>query len=275
MWITTAEEGGNVLEELFADGRHDIPIRIKASQYTDVDWKDEVSKLLTSYINDLERLKVDSSVIQRVKNFRRSCSYTLTNYFKGNHYRAFENFTRAVDSLQIGGTKLLVTPLGNEPLFRARINKTSDDFDEDGMFHIGLNSRSLVDSQRYSFPGLPCLYLASSAYTCWMELGRPSFDTFQVAMFTPKNADASVIDLSKVPQQLDHIRHEPWFTQEEYLAYWPLMAMCSKRVERDQDPFKPEYVFPQFFLEYIRQNGSEHVGVKYASLKCEKQFRGD
>lgn len=51
--------------------------------------------------------------------------------------------------------------------------------------------------------------------------------------------------------------------------------MCSIRVEREQDPFKPEYVFPQFFLEYIRQNGSEHVGVKYASLKCEKQFRGD
>ena len=67
------------------------------------------------------------------------------------------------------------------------------------MFHIGLNNRSLVDSQRYSFPGLPCLYLASSAYTCWMELGRPSFDSFQVAMFTPKDTAASVIDLSRFP----------------------------------------------------------------------------
>lgn len=44
------------------------------------------------------------------------------------------------------------------------------------MFHIPLNKRGIVKTQRYSSPGYPCLYLGASIYTCWEELHRPDLN---------------------------------------------------------------------------------------------------
>ena len=41
------------------------------------------------------------------------------------------------------------------------------------MFHIPINNRRSVKTQRYSTPGFPCLYLGNSIYGCWEEMGRP------------------------------------------------------------------------------------------------------
>ena len=41
------------------------------------------------------------------------------------------------------------------------------------MFHIKYELRGKVQTQRCSFPGLPCLYLGCSSYVCWLELNRP------------------------------------------------------------------------------------------------------
>lgn len=46
--------------------------------------------------------------------------------------------------------------------------RTNITYDE--MFHIPLNKRRMVTTQRYSTPGYPCLYLGKSIYTCWEEM---------------------------------------------------------------------------------------------------------
>ena len=42
------------------------------------------------------------------------------------------------------------------------------------MLHVPLTKRSLISSNRFSLPGIPCLYIASTTYCCWKELEEPS-----------------------------------------------------------------------------------------------------
>lgn len=41
--------------------------------------------------------------------------------------------------------------------------------------------RERIGSQRFSVPGVPCLYLGKSVYTCWRELGQPNDSEFYVS----------------------------------------------------------------------------------------------
>ena len=46
------------------------------------------------------------------------------------------------------------------------------------------------------------------------------------------------------------------------------MACCSIAVKNEDDPFKPEYIFPQFMLQYLLEERDEFVGIKYMSIKA-------
>ena len=59
-------------------------------------------------------------------------------------------------------------------MYRARKGTADQIEDIWSMYHIPFNMREKVESQRFSIPGLPCLYLSKSVYTCWMELKQPS-----------------------------------------------------------------------------------------------------
>lgn len=260
-----------MLDALFSDGKYDIPIVFEKD-----DMKGGISSLLGSYIKDLKTVGASPGVVGRVQSFRKSCAAVLRNYLRGIHSRAYVNFTNAVSRLGIDNSPLLSAPLEDKWFFRGRINTSNeDDFSEREMFHIPPDKRGIVTSQRYSFPGLPCLYLGSSAYTCWMEMGRPQFDVFQVALLRLRDEKAKIIDLSRIPQQLHTFKDREWFSEDEYLLYWPLLAVCSIKARHEEDAFKPEYIFPQFFLEYIQKNSNKHVGIRYASIKCERQLRDD
>lgn len=266
------------IESLFLKQEYQLPVVFKTD-----DFKTEVNRLLTNYIDELTNANVDDAIIEKIKKFRTSCSYTLTNYLKGIHSNAFENFEKAVAHLDIEDSLLLSSTLGSDVLFRGRTNKDDEDYDDDQMYHIPLNKRGIITTQRYSFPGLPCLYAGASVYTCWVEMNRPSFDKFQVATIEPNDAaqKLKVYDLSNIPQRLDRLSREPWFDEKEYLLYWPLMAICSIKSNHDNNAFKPEYIFPQFLLEHIMKGkkSDEYVGIKYASIKvasiCKKQFEED
>ncbi len=254
------------LSTLFQKDEYKLPIIFHTDNY-----KEEVHQLLTQYIEDLTFYNVDTSVIEQVKQFRRSCMYTISNYLKGIHSNAFENFEKGLSYLNIIESKLTVSQLDNDVFYRCRSNKPEEnkDYDDSEMYHIPLNKRGIIDTQRYSFPGLPCIYGGASVYTCWIELNRPMFDYFQVATIVAKTEGKKVLDLSHVPQQLKAIKEEEWFQEEDYFLYWPLLALCSIKVRNEKNSFKPEYIFPQFLLEYIlkKKNAEEYVGIKYASVK--------
>ena len=79
-----------------------------------------------------------------------------------------------------------------------------------------------------------------------------------------------VFDLSNIPQRISAIQNENWFNLDEYLLYWPLLAVCSIKVIRENAPFKPEYIFPQFLLEYILKQDccTKIVGIKNGKVSA-------
>lgn len=69
------------------------------------------------------------------------------------------------------------------------------------MFHINLDNRVIVSSERYSFPGLPCLYLGTSSFVCWVEMDCPKLEDFQVARIIKKEQNVKVLDLCILPKE--------------------------------------------------------------------------
>ena len=123
-------------------------------------------------------------------------------------------------------------------------------------------------------------------------LVRIKSDQFQVATIRQKNDDRNfkVIDLCIHP--LTYYKELAMHETEEgsehetlnimqYLQWWPIMAACSIAVKNEDDSFKPEYIFPQYMLQYLLEemNDEDCIGIKYISIKAgkvsKKQYESD
>ncbi len=158
----------------------------------------------------------------------------------------------------------------NSPFYRVRIsnNKT---LKREEMFHIPFEIREKVSTQRYSIPGLPCLYLADSIFVCWEELGRPDINTFHVA-----RADLSQSKLKFLffETALNEIKKKCFPAKNPegkllnllipYLCYWPILTACSLIVKKPDEVFKPEYIIPQLLLQWVVSD-KKVDGVVYKS----------
>jgi hypothetical protein len=144
------------------------------------------------------------------------------------------------------------------------------------MFHPPFQLRHKVKTQRYSIPGYPSLYLGSSLYICWEEMGRPPFDkVFSVRLETAR--PLRVLDFGYAPRIIaDIIR--PLVTTNaavptapdlrlQAVTFWPLVAACSVRVLYRDEAFKPEYIIPQLLLQYVKEDTHNNNidGIRYFS----------
>jgi hypothetical protein len=263
----------NIDREILKKEQLRLPI-----EYTDNDLVNAIATRLRDFHNLLVSDKKTSVISrERIDYLIKMIQTMYDEYYLGHHSKAYDYFKKALVYNTRG--ELITSTISDEPLYRARINDSTADFNNDEMFHIKNRDRGKVKTQRFSFPGLPCLYLGTSSYVCWQELDRPAFDKFQVALFgvKDKGKSAKVLDLCIHPysfykelercdngQQTEHQDLD----LEQYLIWWPIMAACSVMVEHPNDPFKPEYVFPQFMLEYVLEEQPELIGIKYFSNKA-------
>jgi hypothetical protein len=198
---------------------------------------------------------------------------SLSQYLKGFPAASYKELSAALslllveDYLPIQKTE---PSSFNSPFYRIRSsnNKT---LKREELFHIPFEIREKVSTQRYSIPGLPCLYLADSVFVCWEELGRPDINSFHVSRvdlsqsklkflyfntstndlrkqcFSNKNKDGKLLNLL-VP----------------FLCYWPILTACSLIVKKPDEVFKPEYIVPQLLLQWVLSE-QEVDGVIYKS----------
>lgn len=166
-------------------------------------------------------------------------------------------------------------------MYRIRVEVLGADFTRPDLHHVPFEMRHKVRRARYSLPGLPCLYLGSSLYIAWEELGRPAFDSVYFARF--KAADSNkleYLDLGHRPDEIaqlvrDHAvdLSEASSQSEFFTAYaicWPLIAASSiKRLHKD-DPFIAEYVIPQLVLQWIIDS-KLYAGIRYFSVRVAPQ----
>lgn len=145
-------------------------------------------------------------------------------------------------------------------LYRMRYDETGDVFSPEEMFHVPTSKRHLLHNERFSVSGMPVLYLAGCAYTCWEELGRKNFDNCNLSVFYPTR-ELTLFYLE--PIWMDY--------EEEYILTYPLSTACFLEVYHQDGEYKEEYVIPQLVMQCVLRYNSEHKdiidGVFYSSSR--------
>lgn len=160
------------------------------------------------------------------------------------------------------------------------------------IFHVPFEKRRLVGNQRYSIPGLPCLYLGSSVWICWEELGRPAFDSVWVSRFRLAES-VRILDFQFPPHHLwrifdalqkgspsarDHTSEVALKARLNiqflisYISCWPLIAACSIGPEAQGCDFCPEYILPQALLQWVVRE-KQVDGIRYFSVRTPPKGR--
>ena len=160
--------------------------------------------------------------------------------------------------------------------FRARTDYYSD-YKE--MYHIPLDRRDIVGTDRFSIPGIPCLYLGSSVYDTWLELGRPAYHNFNVSAvkLTEEGKDLRVLNLAANIYVILGLNEILWDEKkkEERLAVvktllelYPLVIATSIRNKRPAGKFRSDYIVSHLIMLNLKKLGLD--GVAYLSKRIEE-----
>jgi hypothetical protein len=247
------------------------------------DYQSFVNGTLDTYVELLSTLSEEEPVgascrqeLGRVTALATGVKNAVAAFLRGQpveaHARLSEALKDMLDQLKnIEVSSLAVNDMGY--LYRVR-KTTSPDLKKEELFHIPFDQRHKVATQRYSIPGLPCLYLSGSLYVCWAEMGRPSFSEIQASAFWLKpHKHVRVINFSNRPVRLlkyfqpgGPLAHDRRIETmvASHLTLWPLIAMCSVITLHRDASFKPEYIVPQLLLQWITKE-HDFDGVCYFS----------
>ncbi|MBK4208848.1 RES domain-containing protein [Bacillus licheniformis] len=261
-------------------------------QTCDNDFDTFIRNVYNDYFSELRKLPVtstfDSSIINQMEKFGQSIVNTIELYLDGSPSDAFGKFKEAMKILSetVDIEKVLLHENDAirvpETFYRMRIGK-NEFFTRKEMFHIPFEKRGIIQTNRYSIPGFPCLYLGSSSLVCWEELGRPDLNTVQTSALNLKDSKIKIMDLSISPKEVaDRVKEfyeltyggKTKFNFNDFFMTWVLIAACSVKVRHPKNVFKPEYIIPQFLLEWIRQS-SDFRGICYLSTKYKSNSSND
>lgn len=228
---------------------------------------DSLDSMFHDYLHFLSEADCQSGVLDEIGNTCKIIVDSVSYIFDGCHGEAFNAFSRLMNGSSdsnASSSGLLSLPNsiqiheGNH-WYRAR-KREDKEFTVLDLFHIPLDQRGIVGTQRYSCPGYPCLYLSSSTYGCWEELGRPDFDTLFFSSYRVRNS-FRVLDL-RIPNVDNYDDSQLIKT----LKLLPLIIACNFYVNNQDDVFKPEYIIPQLLLETIIHNNHNKTKVKKTYL---------
>lgn len=151
--------------------------------------------------------------------------------------------------------------------FKARV--ASEKITIKDMLHIPFDKRSLVLTQRFSIPGIPCIYLSTTSYGCWLELGTPESDIFQVSSFKIPT-DLRVLNLCirwkfiEGMIKLANTKEEREVIFDFYEIY-PLVIATSYHIREINRKFKSEYIISQIVMQVC--NELKIDGIAYLSKR--------
>lgn len=235
-----------------------------------------------SYVNDYLKKYSDflkkNYVIQEdtfniINDFGQKIYACLLEYYCGQHSSARALFDLAISHI---GLDSICVQLIQENFYRARKRRQQPSiFGESEMFHIPLEQRYKVLTQRYSYPGLPCLYLSSSYQVCVKEIEHES-DDFSIAIIT-KAAKTNVLVLDLCFFQKYDFNNLTKEQFSKFIKLWPLVACCSFTFNNTEKMhFRPDYIIPQLLLEFIMDKNTDNIissidktllGIRYHSIK--------
>lgn len=255
-------------EELYGKLIEMLPVKRKDN----TDFRYVLKTALEDYVELIKSTETIQLADEDIDCIEKSCdtiNEIVTLQYQGKHWEAYGKFESII--------KRMMCPRlegGHLSLYRMRKYEGGKRFTYKDMFHIPLEKRGRVKTQRYSIPGYPCLYMGESIYACWEEMGRPS--SWMVSKLT----------YHKMPILLDlRIPHKEMFyhSTNKVLLRFPLIIACMVPVFNEEDDYKPEYIIPQLLMEFIIsqydrkydfENNIFHTihGIRYTSVHKNTDF---
>lgn len=236
---------------------------------------EKVEQMFAIYTGILEKNNISKHCVDKVKRFSKYHSVVISTYFHGQHEVAYAQFKDALsECINIENFCTGISP--NHTFYRCRGRKPGIEYKKEDLFHISYAERYLVDTQRYSFPGLPCLYLGSSVEICAKELGRSVGDLAIATIKYMPTEKCKLLDLTSIFRDVHNV--DTMALQEQFLECLPLVLACSIQIQYDNIPhnkihFQQNHIFPQLLLEYAVSESllksEDLIGIKYYSTKID------
>lgn len=235
----------------------------------------QIYRNILDSVDEEQRLEKWGQLIKNVDDLMGVINKTVQLVYEGQHGKAFDVFSETVS--EFGYLSFLIKT--NSSFYRLRTFDDKREANHKELFHIPFSKRGKVATQRFSMPGVPCLYLSESIYGCWEEMGRPPFDTCMVSRLE-NTKDFQVADL-RFPKKEHWMQTNPY--RQNYifnqLSKFPLILSCMVRVNDEKATFKPEYIIPQLLLETYSwlghnclKNKDYFYGIVYTSVQKNKDF---
>ena len=190
----------------------------------------------------------------------------------GKRKETLDKAYQVFDSIE----KYLITYKYNsmDRFFRIRKKELEQqrEYSKEEMFHIKMTDRHLIGAFRYSLPGTPCLYLASSLELAWLECGMPNLFSYCIMRM---NKEFKLVDfstpesafLANIEQLFNEGKREKDNVREYYIKHlvtFPLKIACSIEVKNRNGKFVEEYIIPQLLMQWMQEKGN-YDGIAYES----------
>ena len=260
-----------------------LPVKIGDNE----NYRDAVKRCLKTFKKLLGKLDVTSQPVgwnnttARINQLCDGINRAIEREYQGMRHSAYASIKNQLDGYQSQRSKIqglaydknvLTVPAGTVCYRMRKVDlEEQHNLKRRDMFHIPLDKKGLVQTQRYSVPGYPCLYLSQNIYGCWEEMGRPTFGTVMVSKFISRQ-NFKVLDL-RLPTETS------WIDNLKMCAeFFPLVITSMVQVKNNKDYYKPEYLIPQLLTEWIITNNRENtpdkeiIGILFTSSKKNEDF---
>lgn len=247
---------------------------IKYFKEANYDINSEVSNEFNKYKRLISELPEFEEYYQKIENCCNKIEVVFKAYENGHIFDSFSIFKRMMNDIETPLRSIIINnkkadDFLNENFYRMRYSDTLLTSRKE-IFHIPLSMRRKIKLQRYNIPGLPALYLSSSIYTCWVEMDKPNIQELHVSRFVlDKSQEYNILNLTMIdPKRLFYKdkEHADLTNKDDLMNYerknerflidslvlWPLLFACSLKGSHKNDFYKPEYIIPQFLLEWCR-----------------------
>lgn len=271
------------VDALHSDGRITPPYNIDF----DFQYLPSLKEKFYIFIEHLEKNNAPEYLIGVAKEYANQIISAIDSYYQGNIIEAHSIVKDLIDDC-CKDSKFAVSDVNNSiafpnivegckevQFFRARLNENVVDFPAQQMLHIPFKNRSIVKSERFSIPGLPCLYLGNSSYVCWIEMGCPADFKFNVSPVVLDNTQQIFNLTVSIQNFYDIVDLE--LTDEtkqkrliEILKLYLLNMTTSFNVKEEHRNFKSEYIIAQMIMLACKSNGLN--GITYFSKRVANEI---
>ena len=240
-----------------------------------IDYYDDLMDRYNMVIKQAEKSGADRESIGIIKRFKKKILEAIRSYCKAdvakcntiikNLVKEVGKNTFAVDEVQ-NSQAFLGDHATELQFFRGRIgNPSSKSFAEKDMLHLPFSLRAKSGNYRFSIPGNPSMYLANSSYGCWIELGMPADNEFNVS---PVLLDGTQKVLNLTVSFLDKWEDFECLDYEQFLCWLELCMLSmatSYKITETERKFKSEYIVSQAIMMACKK--LKFDGLAYCSKR--------